>query len=132
VTDRDDASPTVASLGPEAADPWDPTRPDGPVGPWEPTPPGSPTGLWGPTAGDPAEPWDPARPDASAGSSDLTRAGRLGPHGGAGHRQHRWTGIAGYAAVAAAAAIGGALVGGRRPTVRRWYPSPGGQPSAGG
>lgn len=120
MTKRDDASPTAASaLGAQAADAWDPTRPDGPVGPWEPTPPGGPAGIWDPTAGGPAEPWDPTRPDVSAGSSDLAPARGLRPIDGPAHRQHRWTGIAGYAAIAAAAAIGGALAGGRRPATRR-------------
>lgn len=131
VTERDDASPTVASsLGIEPADCWDPARPDGPVGPWDPAPPARPAGLWGPTGGT-GEPWDPTRPDASAASSDLRPVRGPTPPGSHGERPHRWTGIAGYAAVAAAAAIGGALVGGRRPATRRWYPSSAGPPSTG-
>lgn len=131
MTDRDAFATDTSPLEVEAADLWDPARPDGPVGPWSSTGPGGPSGLWGPGLGGSTEPWDPTRPDGSARSSDLGRAGGLRLSRSPWHRQHRWTGIAGYAAVAAAAAIGGALVGGRRPMAGRWPPSSAGSPSTG-
>lgn len=125
MTDRDAFATDAPSPEVEAADLWDPARPDGPVGPWSSTGPGGTSELWGLDPGGSTEPWDPARPDRSAGPSDLGRAGGLRLSHSPWHREHRWSGIAGYAAVAAAAAIGGALVGGRRAMAGRWSPSPG-------
>lgn len=55
-------------------------------------------------------------------------------HAGAGERPHRWAALAGFAAVTAATAVGGSLVGPARPATMRWYRSlatPPFQPPAG-